>query len=436
MSLVVVVALALSPVDAQAAPPVVVFTENFENAVGPTQTIALTSYVGAAPISATYSADPYWLSATDCNGYVVPSAAPAAIAGCTKSTELQAMAQALGIVGGTAQNHAVAAHTDRSSVHPGADKVEFRTLPATPIPMPATNRYLAFSVDVASSNCQSNHALLKFSLLDGANEVPAFSIPIDACANPDPQNRARGRFFSDLGILNGSLSIGVIMRNGQANANGNDHAFDNITILDATPALSKSFSPSRLPVGGSSTLTFTIANTDERAAKPGWSLTDDLPAGLTIAGPAATTCASGVVVAPIGGTSVEVRGDLKVGQATCTVTVTVTSSAAATYDNGPRNIRSVGLDSPASSFVTFTATPSTTRPGTTTTVQPRPTMPGTGSPTMALTAIASLVIAIGTWVLAAARPSFRPARRPRGQSSPTAEARPTGTSWQRSRPRP
>jgi hypothetical protein len=48
---------------------------------------------------------------------------------------------------------------------------------------------------------------------------------------------------------------------------GNDHGFDNITILDVTPQLDKSFSPSVVGVGQPSTLTFTVTNTDELASK-------------------------------------------------------------------------------------------------------------------------------------------------------------------------
>jgi uncharacterized repeat protein (TIGR01451 family) len=65
---------------------------------------------------------------------------------------------------------------------------------------------------------------------------------------------------------------------------GNDAPFTNIRILDATPRLTKSFSPATLNAGGTSTLTFTITNTSELAAKNGWSMTDALgpsaPSGL------------------------------------------------------------------------------------------------------------------------------------------------------------
>jgi hypothetical protein len=142
--------------------------------------LALNAYTGS-PIPATYSADSYWLAAIDCNGYIVPSTTPAAIAGCSKGSELRDMAAGLGVVGNTPQNHAVAAHTDRPTFHPGVDKVEFQTLPTDPIVLAGQNRYIVFSVDVAVTNCQSNDPSLMFFLLDGGTEVPAFSNAINPC---------------------------------------------------------------------------------------------------------------------------------------------------------------------------------------------------------------------------------------------------------------
>ncbi|MFJ2535074.1 DUF7507 domain-containing protein [Microbacterium maritypicum] len=146
------------------------------------------------------------------------------------------------------------------------------------------------------------------------------------------------------------------MRNEQAQTNGNDGAIDNIRVLDVTPQLDKVFSPAIAPTGGTSTLTFTITNTTELAAKNGWSFTDSLPAGLTIANPAAsTTCTDGAVTAPAGGTSIAVTGDLDAGQASCTVTVNVTSPVPGTFTNGPDNVTQTGLNPPGETSVTFQA---------------------------------------------------------------------------------
>ena len=154
-------------------------------------------------------------------------------------------------------------------------------------------------------------------------------------------------------------SLGIKMLNLQGSGAGNDHAFDDIKVLDATPQLDKSFSPTSVVLGGTSTLTYTITNTSDLAAKDGWSFTDTLPSGLVLATPsaAATTCPAGVVTAANGGTLVAATGNLNAGQASCTVTVNVTSATTGTYTNDASNVTSVGLNPPGSSSVTFTEAP-------------------------------------------------------------------------------
>ncbi|MBF4619451.1 DUF11 domain-containing protein, partial [Clavibacter sp. VKM Ac-2873] len=161
---------------------------------------------------------------------------------------------------------------------------------------------------------------------------------------------------SDKGILFSGSTVGIKMRNvGGGGNRGNDHAFDDIKILDVTPQLDKSFSPASTTTGGTSKLTFTITNTSELGSKNGWSFTDALAPGLTISNPSAatTTCASGVVTAPAGGSSVAVSGNLNAGQTSCTVSVNVTSNTAGTYTNGPDNVTTTGLNPPGTSTVTF-----------------------------------------------------------------------------------
>lgn len=352
---VIEVVAGVSPAGAQ--PPTVVYIEDFENELDPDETLPLEDYQGGPPaFNATYTADPYWLSGADCNGHIVPSQVPADIPECGQNAALQQMAIRLGTVGGTPDNHALAAHTNRGNVPPPVDGVEFQT-DGLPITMNAINRFLVFSVDVAVSNCQSNHPLLQFYLLDGstANEVPAFTNPLDPCVTNTSALQS-GRYFSDLGVLNSSLNLGIRMRNGQGNSQGNDHAIDNVTLLDATPDLAKVFSPAQLTTGDITAMTFTITNTDELAAKPGWSFIDRLPAGLTVANPAgaSTTCTNGIVTAPAGATSVSVTGNLDQGQSSCTVTISVTSNTAGTYNNGPRNLETVGLDPGPPASVRFT----------------------------------------------------------------------------------
>ena len=364
--------------------PTVLFSEDFENNPNSTTPVLLNEYVGAS--GETYTADPPWL--TNCNGIISSFSLPpssdttasapwvalcssvvaTATPGASAWDDVRNLAYAMGVVNGTpdpATNHAVSAFTN--GANPGANLVEFQTV--EPIPVSAAHgRFLTFSVNAAEMSCaaQPNHAMLEFFLLNGTEDIPTFTSPIEPClqgtevTTPGPVTSPifAGRFISNSPVLFTGTSLGIQMRNAQGSGLGNDHAFDDIQVLDVTPQLDKSFSPASVPAGGTSALTFTITNTSDLNAKDGWSFTDTLPPGLVLATPsaAATTCPAGVVTAPDGGSSVSVTGDLDAGEASCTVTVNVTSPTPGTFTNDASNITSsTGLNLPGSSAVTFTA---------------------------------------------------------------------------------
>ncbi len=345
-------------------PPTTIYAENFQNRPAATPIVRLPQYTGAS--GQTYTADAQWLR--QCNGWIASSSQPAAptaqandCGNAATWNAVQQMAYALGSYTGIApgSNYAVSAMT---AGDPGAPHVEFKT--ASNIPFSGSNRFVTFSVDVATINCFANHPLLQFSLLNDAGTATPVGSQIDGCGatrtinvpqiGDAPAKTAQvGTYTSNGAVLVNGSSIGVQMVNNQGSGTGNDHAFDNIKILDVTPQLDKSFSPAQVETGGTSTLTFTITNTSELAAKNGWSFTDALPAGLTVAGAGSTTCPSGTVTAPSGGSSVEVKGNLSAGMASCTVSVLVTSGTAGSYTNGPGNLSLVGLNPPANTTVTF-----------------------------------------------------------------------------------
>ena len=300
------------------------------------------------------------------------------------------MAWVLGKLSGVdpTTNHAVTAYTDGGGTLP-ANSVQFETV--TPILLAASTRFITFSVDAAETNCKHSHAEFKFYLLSGSLETPTFTSPIDPCTDknaeifeppklgtkPSEPFKAGSFAGNNATLFNGS-ALGIRMRNGQTSEDGNDASFDNIEVLDATPQLDKSFSPSVLNVGETSLLTFTITNTSELAAKEGWSFKDTLPAGLVVASPAAasSTCASPTtVIATAGGGTIAVKGSLAAEMNYCTVNVNVTSATAGTYTNGPADIsEEVGINPPGPATVQFgenadlqiekTAAPSPATPGT------------------------------------------------------------------------
>jgi len=237
--------------------PTVVYFEDFQNVPGPSPILHLNQYTGAS--GETYTADPQWLS--NCNGWVaseLQATTPAAqIADCTNLQSwngVQQFAYALGVFAGSsnpAGNYAVSAAT---SADPGAGHVEFQTV--NNIPFSSSNRFLTFSVDVAAGSCQAAHPLLQFFLLNSSGAATAVGSQIDGCSSTTtatapafgangPATALVGTYTSNGALLFNGSSVGVRLVNNQASGTGNDHAFDNIRILDATPQLDKSLQPRR-----------------------------------------------------------------------------------------------------------------------------------------------------------------------------------------------
>jgi hypothetical protein len=316
----------------------------------------------------------------NCNGWIAAyaqnNAAPTQIADCTAAgasaaagqdawNKSQQLAWAIGQANGLARPDYNFADTAFTAGNPGAGLVEFQT--ATNIPFTAANRFISFSADVAAINCNVAVPLLQFQLLNDAGTATNAGSQVNGCANgraisvpaigptaPAGTVNVTNATSNGAVLFSGS-SVGIRMVNNQGSGTGNDHTIDNIRILDVTPQLDKSFSPATVPTGGVSKLTFTVTNTNELGAKNGWSFTDKLPAGLTIANPnaAATTCGAGQVTAAAGSNSVAVTGNLNAGQASCTVTVNVTSPTAGSFTNGPDNVTETGLNPPGDTTVTF-----------------------------------------------------------------------------------
>jgi CSLREA domain-containing protein/uncharacterized repeat protein (TIGR01451 family) len=97
--------------------------------------------------------------------------------------------------------------------------------------------------------------------------------------------------------------------------------------------VTKSFAPSSMPRGGTSTLTITLFNSGASTAN-GLAFSDGYPSGLVNAAmPNASTACGGTVTASAGGGTVSLAGGSLAAGGSCTVTVNVTSAAAAAYTN-------------------------------------------------------------------------------------------------------
>ncbi|MFB7796895.1 GEVED domain-containing protein [Isoptericola sp. NPDC056134] len=351
--------------------PQVLYTEDFENTPDGSN-ILLTDYTGTQ--GTTYSAAAFWANRPNCNGFIVDWTSPRNANDCTDVpnaagvyNSMLAIPHALGQLRGVppTTNGAAASYTADSAT--GA-QIQFQS---SPITLPVANRFVTFSVDAGAMNCGVSAPLLRFYLLDdAAAEIPVSSAPINVCTDsrgttytgvPTPnganQTVRAGTFAANGSTLVTGSTLAVRMRNQNSAANGNDGAYDNIQVLDVSPQLDKAFSPTSTIVGGRSTLTFTVTNTSELAAKDGWEFTDNLPAGLEVARPSAVdTDCDADVAAPAGGTTVAVtNGVLAAGEESCTVSVDVTSRTPGEYTNGPDDVEpTTGVNLPGETTVTFT----------------------------------------------------------------------------------
>lgn len=375
-------------------PGELIYLEEFENNVGATAT-RLPDY--RTTTGGAYTANPFWTNTSQCNGVILQYANTVFPSGyCDLGNSVRQnvrrMADVLGqldagVVGSTStatpvngstaqtqQNNAVTAWT--ASQNGPADGLMLWS-PQIRL-TPNGNRFYTTSVDVAETSCTYqggvNNSRLDFFLWIDNVEMKINGDPIRACTDPrvryytspdlpggwgnGNQYVGAGRFIADEAMklnTNNVSSLAIRMRNQTGASAGNDFAYDNVALVDATPQMDKSFSPDRIVVGSASTLTFTITNTDDLAAKRGWGFTDTLPTDMYVADPANVggTCVGNVSAEPGSSTVSVIGGELDTGQASCTITVDVTverprgaDPTPVTYNNGAANLVLDGLNPP------------------------------------------------------------------------------------------
>lgn len=355
---------------AQAAPgnpgvpsaPTVLMHETFELGQVAGGLTELADYVSP---TGPYTAAPEWLDATQGNGLIVDGTTSGATfnaAGFSSPSgeeALRDLATKLGELNGTSPNsanHAVTAWT--SSADPGANKVEFETV--NPIDLNADGRFLTVAANVAVVSCHSAHPQLIFYLDDEGDETQVNPAPLDPCGGNDPDAVYATELIGGRAALFTGDNVRLIIRNAQGSGSGNDHAFDDVRVLDVTPQLDKVFveQGSKLKAGTVTNLVLTVTNTSELGEKTGWSFIDTLPSGLTVAGEVTHDCDAATIAGAVGsGTIVVSDGSLANGSTHCTITAPVTSSKGGVFENSAHNISSQGLDAPGSTFIEFLSPP-------------------------------------------------------------------------------
>ncbi|MDD9152443.1 hypothetical protein PUY80_07625 [Plantibacter flavus] len=372
------------PTDAAGTPRGEVFHEDFERAPDTGTPMSVRDYLGRSDLR--FDADDFWTDRVACNGFILSASMTGAEPGdcldaASAVANVRALAGVLGILNGTdpGTNSAVAAYTQTN----GPDgAVELET--TTPIPLATgTGRFLTASVNVASLNCfAAVPTALQLALRtpDGV-EHPVSEQTIDPCTDDRAESLSHGgvsaragHFAGDASMLVDAAAIGVVMRNDHGGGSGNDHAFDDLSIIDVTPTLDVELSQDTAFVGDTMRLRFVVRNTPELAAKAGWSVQTALPGGLAVAtDPRVTASCSAEVTAPASGADIAFTGDLAAGEGSCTIevdatpvargalTVTVAGDAVRGLDLGSQPaltaIDRVAIESPASGALVESSRP-------------------------------------------------------------------------------
>jgi uncharacterized repeat protein (TIGR01451 family) len=232
-------------------------------------------------------------------------------------------------------------------------------------------------------------------------------------------------------------SAGVKNNSVQATSNegGTGNTANASLTVVAPPTIVKGFSPSTIPQGGTTTLTFTLTNPNTTVALTGVAFTDSLPSGLTVA--TASTSICGGTLTTTAPTGIALSGATIAASGQCQFTVTVTGAASGNYTNttgavsstegGTGNTASANLTvaNPPTATATSTATPTQT---STTTATPSttatPTNTGTLTPTSTGTTTATPTATVAT-ATPSATGTLTPT--PTGTRTPTATASTTPT---------
>ncbi len=150
----------------------------------------------------------------------------------------------------------------------------------------------------------------------------------------------------------GQHPLSLIEPNGGAVTAGLSPRTDLPSFTVGAPSMSMSFGSPSIPVGVSTSLSFTIGNLNATSSLTGVGFSDDLPIGLQVATPNAPTngCTGGTLTADSATRLIRLSGATLAAASSCTMTVRVTGIAAGGQTNTTGVITSnEGGDGPAAS---------------------------------------------------------------------------------------
>ncbi|MEE6257721.1 DUF7933 domain-containing protein [Plantactinospora sonchi] len=155
----------------------------------------------------------------------------------------------------------------------------------------------------------------------------------------------------------------------------------------APPTIAKAFEDATIPVGGTTTLDFTLTNPNTGTALTGVNFSDALPAGLVVATPNGLTgsCGGGTITATAGSGTISLAGATLPAGGSCTFSVDVTATTSGTKVNssGPVDSNESGPGAAASASVAVAAP--VVAPPTITKAFEDPTVPSDGTTALTFT---------------------------------------------------
>ena len=133
-----------------------------------------------------------------------------------------------------------------------------------------------------------------------------------------------------------TITLSASMTSPSCSPGGGNQCTDSATYtvgIFAPPSISKSFSPSSVAVGGTSTLSFTLGNTNGTSLTAA-AFSDPLPSGVQVAAtPSASNTCGGTFAPTAGAATVSLSGGTIPANGSCTLSVNVTATTAGAKNN-------------------------------------------------------------------------------------------------------
>jgi uncharacterized repeat protein (TIGR01451 family) len=185
------------------------------------------------------------------------------------------------------------------------------------------------------------------ALAPAAPALPPGQSKTQVPANQAPANLAQGACFislkvtapSALGILHNTT--GPITANESGPGATSNTASLTVALPPLPPTISKGFGAASIPLNGTTSLTFTLANPNSNATLMNLSASDTLPAGLVLANPTSLSgsCVNSAdITANPGGNTIGITALNLPPSSSCSFSVNVTGTGAGTKNNISGNV--------------------------------------------------------------------------------------------------